>query len=871
MVGIRGLVIAACALCALAPSASASIPAPPSKWYALPGLNAASGAQWVRALAYGTPPNIVYAGLEGGGVFKSETGGATWSAFNSGFPNPLITNVRALLTSSTGTTVWAGTDDGLWKSDGGAWQRHAQGPEPDPANPTKLNQSVQSLIGLTGGSTMLAGVFSGGVYKSSDGGDTWKPPPANNGMSSYETIYSITETVPGLVYATGHSGVYLSTNQGSTWTRMSDGIGPGASPIATWMYPQRPQLLFTSTGSDGIYRSINGGITWSAINDGLGAVRARGFVMFPGPTNQQDVGAMLYAATENALWATHNKGTIDPPPPRWRQVTKEGLATSAATNEIMWALTPPVIPGAGALGLIAGTQSDGGFFLSFEAVDSPCPESHTTNTTTDCPRLSDTSPQVGNTVSVANGEWTGTPLISYEYQWQRCTTVNSGCADIADAQETTYVVDGPDQGKYLRVKVTATNPAPSFGGVVRYSAISAQVAAPSSAMPGYNQVCAPPIVNQTGETTSPVVGDTLYADKGSCTAADPTYGWFNPKSDSVPSYRWLRCEDGASDCNEISGATQRSYVLQRADGSRTVKVRVRGTASGYSNEITSGASYYVISLPAEVDDPFTDPDTGQQVSNEPKIVGDPYVGETLAGNVGAWKDPTTTFLKRWMRCDADGTGCTYIQKEASTDPEDGSTYLVRPGDLGYRIKLELQADVNNDLADDGLDNHLPHSVYKEPISEVVTYRPVPVTTPPPPPPGGGTTTPPPDKLAPVITSLSLTKTKFVAGKGTTFVLKLSERSTLRIVITKATKGRKVGKRCVKQTRKNRKRKRCTYQKKITTITRRNQAPGIVRIPFSGKVGKRKLKPGTYRATVTSTDAAGNVSKAVTILFRIVRR
>ena len=73
---------------ALAPSARAAIPAPPSQWYALPGLNAASGAQWVRAIAYGTPPNVVYAGLEGGGVFRSTNGGATWSAFNAASRTP---------------------------------------------------------------------------------------------------------------------------------------------------------------------------------------------------------------------------------------------------------------------------------------------------------------------------------------------------------------------------------------------------------------------------------------------------------------------------------------------------------------------------------------------------------------------------------------------------------------------------------------------------------------------------------------------------------------------------------------------------------------------------------------------------------------
>lgn len=70
--GVAALILVVCA--ALPGSAVASIPAPPSQWYGLPGLNAASGASWVRSIAASAPPNVVYAGLEGGGVRGAATG-----------------------------------------------------------------------------------------------------------------------------------------------------------------------------------------------------------------------------------------------------------------------------------------------------------------------------------------------------------------------------------------------------------------------------------------------------------------------------------------------------------------------------------------------------------------------------------------------------------------------------------------------------------------------------------------------------------------------------------------------------------------------------------------------------------------------------
>ena len=167
---------------------------------------------------------------------------------------------------------------------------------------------MQSLVSLTGGSVMLAGVFSGGVYKSSDGGDTWSPPPANSGMPSSETVYGLTENVPGLVYATAGSGVYVSTDQGSTWTRKSDGIPGSASPITTWVYPQRPQILFTSTGSNGIYRSINARLDLGA-DQQRPRCRARPRVPDLHGATQ---GAHLYAATEDGLWEALSANSVAP-------------------------------------------------------------------------------------------------------------------------------------------------------------------------------------------------------------------------------------------------------------------------------------------------------------------------------------------------------------------------------------------------------------------------------------------------------------------------------------------------------------------------------------------------------------------------------
>jgi len=49
-------------------------------------------------------------------------------------------------------------------------------------------------------------------------------------------------------------------------------------------------------------------------------------------------------------------------------------------------------------------------------------------------------------------------------------------------------------------------------------------------------------------------------------------------------------------------------------------------------------------------------------------------------------------------------------------------------------------------------------------------------------------------------------------------------------------------------------------------------PGANAVPFSGRIGRKALKPGTYRAAFAARDAAGNSStKTPSVGFKVVKR
>jgi hypothetical protein len=139
-----------------------------------------------------------------------------------------------------------------------------------------------------------------------------------------------------------------------------------------------------------------------------------------------------------------------------------------------------------------------------------------------------------------------------------------------------------------------------------------------------------------------------------------------------------------------------------------------------------------------------------------------------------------------------------------------------------------------------------------------------------------------DTLAPVVSALSMTNRTFAvargataisaaAKRGTTVRYRLSEPATVTFAVSRAAKGRRSGGRCRKPSRRLRARPRCTRYVRAGRTLRRTSPAGRSALRFTGRIGRRALRPGRYRMAIVATDAAGNRSRPRRLSFRIVRR
>ena len=109
-----------------------------------------------------------------------------------------------------------------------------------------------------------------------------------------------------------------------------------------------------------------------------------------------------------------------------------------------------------------------------------------------------------------------------------------------------------------------------------------------------------------------------------------------------------------------------------------------------------------------------------------------------------------------------------------------------------------------------------------------------------------------------------------AKAGTAFRFDLSATADVTITIQRRAAGRRAGGKCRKPSRTLRKRPACVRYVKRGALVRSGLTAQRHRVAFSGRIGRKALMPGRYRAVLVARNAAGR-SVPARLAFRVVRR
>ena len=163
------------------------------------------------------------------------------------------------------------------------------------------------------------------------------------------------------------------------------------------------------------------------------------------------------------------------------------------------------------------------------------------------PRISGNWSAVGGVLTVSPGEWSGSPLVSY--QWYRCNSFDFACTAIPGATSPTYTLSNADLGHSVEADVTASN------------------GTSSSDSPDFVLVGTPSPI------TSPRITGNVSHVGGVLTVSNGTWNG----SPTSFTHTWFRCDADGSGCAVITGATGTTYTIAAADVGKALLVDVGAT------------------------------------------------------------------------------------------------------------------------------------------------------------------------------------------------------------------------------------------------------------------------------------------------------
>ncbi|SFW49817.1 Sortilin, neurotensin receptor 3 [Cellulophaga fucicola] len=241
-------------------------------------------------------PNLFYFGATGGGVWKTEDGGRSWGNISDGFFGGSIGAIE--VAQSDPNIIYAGGGEktlrgnvssgyGIWKTEdaGKTWipaglskSRHIPRIKIDPKNPNIVYAAVLGNI--------YKPTEERGVYKSTDGGKTWRKTlfvnsnagavdltlDPNNPRVLYASTWRAKRTPYSLSSGGDGSALWKSTDSGESWTEISKNegfpkdtlgiIGVTVSPKNS----ERVWAIVENKEKGGLYRSDDGGKKWTQVN-----------------------------------------------------------------------------------------------------------------------------------------------------------------------------------------------------------------------------------------------------------------------------------------------------------------------------------------------------------------------------------------------------------------------------------------------------------------------------------------------------------------------------------------------------------------------------------------------------------------------------
>jgi photosystem II stability/assembly factor-like uncharacterized protein len=147
-----------------------------------------------------------------------------------------------------------------------------------------------------------------GVYRSTNGGSTWEQTLRTDG-ESIESV-EISTSNPDIVYAGGNSSIYRSEDGGQTWKRVSGGGengwgAPGVRagfPIDFQVDPRNPDRIFANEYGGGNFLSEDGGVTWVDASRGYTGAQVRAIAVDPNEPGR------VIAAARSGIFISYDGG-----------------------------------------------------------------------------------------------------------------------------------------------------------------------------------------------------------------------------------------------------------------------------------------------------------------------------------------------------------------------------------------------------------------------------------------------------------------------------------------------------------------------------------------------------------------------------------